>query len=391
MSTSGEDHRPHQFKFELLNPHSHAQNNPIPIFSPLHLHPHLSPLSLSQKYEVSNFMPQTSTTTETSPASRRTVNIPPPRQTEPVIGGKHQNKSKLSRKSGINKSIIESPNLAAVNNCRYDSSLGLLTKKFVSLIHEAKDATLDLNKSTEILQVQKRRIYDITNVLEGIGLIEKTSKNHIRWKAYDGFGQRDLDDQVTRLKAEVESLYAEEYSLDECIRKNQELLRNLQKRKNSQKYLFVTKEDILSLPCFQDQELIAIKAPQASFIEVPDPDEQEFGFRQKQYKMTVRSATGPISLHLLRSKRKSNFKDGSIKQVQLIDQSWNSDHCRMRSLGLLESQDDQQNAPQSYESLSSEEFEIQEITPRDCETDDDYWFQTDPEVSLTDLWGGSNF
>lgn len=33
-----------------------------------------------------------------------------------------------------------------------------------------------------IVQVQKRRIYDITNVLEGIGLIEKTTKNHIRWK-----------------------------------------------------------------------------------------------------------------------------------------------------------------------------------------------------------------
>ena len=30
--------------------------------------------------------------------------------------------------------------------------------------------------------MQKRRIYDITNVLEGIGLIEKTIKNKIRWK-----------------------------------------------------------------------------------------------------------------------------------------------------------------------------------------------------------------
>ena len=29
---------------------------------------------------------------------------------------------------------------------------------------------------------QKRRIYDITNVLEGIGLIEKKSKNSIQWK-----------------------------------------------------------------------------------------------------------------------------------------------------------------------------------------------------------------
>jgi hypothetical protein len=32
------------------------------------------------------------------------------------------------------------------------------------------------------LQVQKRRIYDITNVLEGVGLIEKKSKNNILWK-----------------------------------------------------------------------------------------------------------------------------------------------------------------------------------------------------------------
>lgn len=31
-------------------------------------------------------------------------------------------------------------------------------------------------------QVQKRRIYDITNVLEGIGLIEKKLKNIIYWK-----------------------------------------------------------------------------------------------------------------------------------------------------------------------------------------------------------------
>jgi hypothetical protein len=32
--------------------------------------------------------------------------------------------------------------------------------------------------------VKKRRIYDITNVLEGIGLIEKKSKNNIQWKGH---------------------------------------------------------------------------------------------------------------------------------------------------------------------------------------------------------------
>lgn len=38
-------------------------------------------------------------------------------------------------------------------------------------------------QAADILEVrQKRRIYDITNVLEGIGLIEKKNKNSIQWK-----------------------------------------------------------------------------------------------------------------------------------------------------------------------------------------------------------------
>lgn len=39
----------------------------------------------------------------------------------------------------------------------------------------------------------QRRIYDITNVLEGIGLIHKTSKNHIQWKGKgDDAGQNSV-------------------------------------------------------------------------------------------------------------------------------------------------------------------------------------------------------
>jgi hypothetical protein len=66
-------------------------------------------------------------------------------------------------------------------SCRYDSSLGLLTKKFISLLRSSAHGDLDLNRAASQLKVQKRRIYDITNVLEGIRLIEKNSKNHVRW------------------------------------------------------------------------------------------------------------------------------------------------------------------------------------------------------------------
>ena len=66
---------------------------------------------------------------------------------------------------------------------RSEKSLGLLTLKFVSLLQEAPYGVVDLKMAADLLAVkQKRRIYDITNVLEGIGLIEKNSKNLIRWK-----------------------------------------------------------------------------------------------------------------------------------------------------------------------------------------------------------------
>tara|TARA_B110000208_G_scaffold15901_1_gene19067 strand:+ start:184 stop:507 length:324 start_codon:yes stop_codon:yes gene_type:complete len=69
---------------------------------------------------------------------------------------------------------------------RYQSSLGVLTKKFVSLLKETHGGNIDLNKAAGELGVQKRRIYDITNVLEGIGLIDKRPKGNIVWKGEDG-------------------------------------------------------------------------------------------------------------------------------------------------------------------------------------------------------------
>ena len=65
---------------------------------------------------------------------------------------------------------------------RPETSLGTLTKKFCDLLHSSPDGVLDLNEAADTLKVQKRRIYDITNVLEGVGLISKASKNHIRWR-----------------------------------------------------------------------------------------------------------------------------------------------------------------------------------------------------------------
>uniref|UniRef100_A0A8D0G2G6 E2F/DP family winged-helix DNA-binding domain-containing protein n=1 Tax=Sphenodon punctatus TaxID=8508 RepID=A0A8D0G2G6_SPHPU len=68
-----------------------------------------------------------------------------------------------------------------VTKPRFDVSLVYLTRKFMDLIKTAPDVVLDLNEVATTLGVRKRRVYDITNVLDGIRLIRKRSKNLIQW------------------------------------------------------------------------------------------------------------------------------------------------------------------------------------------------------------------
>ncbi|KAJ4964421.1 hypothetical protein NE237_024360 [Protea cynaroides] len=324
----------------------------------------------------------------------------------PNTGGKRCSKSKVSkhRKSvsqymGSN-SDTPSNMLAPAGTCRYDNSLGLLTKKFIRLIQEAKDGTLDLNNTSDVLEVQKRRIYDITNVLEGTGLIEKTSKNNIRWKGLEISRPNEFDGQVTKLKAEVESLYDQECRLNDSIRKKQESLRALDEDENSRKLLFLTEDDIMSLPCFQNHTLIAIKAPQASSLEVPDPDEDD-DYQHRQFRIIVRSTTGPIDLYLL-SKHQGRCDDINGKRVMSIASSMGSSNLNSEDALLQKFQNErlseaghcQDNTKNTkiFNSSARENLSgIRKIIPADFSVNDDYWFQSDLELSITDLWANEDW
>ncbi|XP_022757156.1 transcription factor E2FC-like [Durio zibethinus] len=404
-------HHPSQFQFQLLHSHSQSlstesnqnQNQslsygkrmfptqlgrPPLLFSSFdHTNTRLVHSQLKQTKERENVEAQTSGRADVSGHGK--VVKHPFLNPELHNGGKHNSKAKTKKnaKSGAQKSNAELPNgLNVAGNCRYDSSLGLLTKKFVNLIMEAKDGTLDLNHTAEVLEVQKRRIYDITNVLEGIGLIEKTSKNHICWRRSDDMGSKELADQVTRLKVEIQSLYAEECRLDEYIREKQGSLRSLDEDANYQKCLFLTEEDIMSLPCFQNQTVFAIKAPDNTYIEVPDPDE-DIGYQQRQYKMIVRSHNGPIDLYLL-SKYEGQVEDITVKPDKSVDASCSYGLCGVQCPELSsEDKASQNNSSKTVDLLCPEAYGIRKIIPSvSDQIDDDYWFLSDPGVSVTDLW-----
>ncbi|XP_071699863.1 transcription factor E2FC-like [Rutidosis leptorrhynchoides] len=277
--------------------------------------------------------------------------------------GEGNKKSKTCRVANSgNQPNAASGDLNLPSTCRYDSSLGLLTKKFVRLLDEDQDGTIDLNKAAVILDVRKRRIYDITNVLEGIGLVEKASKNHIRWKGDGTLSPRNVGTNAKRLKAELEHLHAEEARLDQCIRETQERLNFLESDHNTQKHLYVTGEDFNNISCFKNQTLIAVRAPHGSSIEVPDPD-QDSDYFQKNYSLIFRSHTGPVDLYLV---------SGSGELTNSLNEMSREDGNSVDSL-------DQQTNSNSL-------FGIQRIIPQQNDVAYDYWFGSSPEVSATELW-----
>ena len=52
-------------------------------------------------------------------------------------------------------------------NRKKKNSLEEITKKFIKYIRSSKTDIIDLNDVVKALNIKKRRIYDITNVLEG--------------------------------------------------------------------------------------------------------------------------------------------------------------------------------------------------------------------------------
>lgn len=181
--------------------------------------------------------------------------------------------------------------------CRYDSSLGLLTTKFVNLLKESPDGALDLNIAAESLNVQKRRIYDITNVLEGIGIIEKKSKNNIKWRQ-ELDTAKSSEEELEKLTAELESLKREETTVDEAIESYQARLRHLAAGEQCAAFAYVTHADIKAIPELAGDTLIAIKAPPGTELEVPHPDEG-MPYGERRFQIFLKSADGPIDCILV--------------------------------------------------------------------------------------------
>ncbi|KAF0687828.1 Aste57867_20480 [Aphanomyces stellatus] len=280
---------------------------------------------------------------------------------------------------------------------RYDSSLGLLTKKFVSLIQNAADGNLDLNQAAASLGVQKRRIYDITNVLEGIGLIEKTSKNNIHWKGGAGgnrssslrsVGNDDSDsekddtstltqaEEFDKLKDDMQKLTEEEKLLEHYIRHMTVSVKQLNEEGFEEAtptggHSYISHPDIRALTSLAEQSIMAIKAPPGTTLEVPDPDEG-MPSGSRRFQIFLKSCEGPVDVYLV--SQSSSTENGADIKKEVIESFPNGINGPDGGLGGYDSDFD------------SGLFKLAPL-----KADPDFCFNLDENEGISDFFGANSF
>ena len=68
---------------------------------------------------------------------------------------------------------------------RKEKSLGELCRRFLTIYGKKEKDLLLLDQCTKELGVERRRIYDIINILESFCVIRRQAKNSYQWRGID--------------------------------------------------------------------------------------------------------------------------------------------------------------------------------------------------------------
>ena len=72
---------------------------------------------------------------------------------------------------------------------RKDKSLGSLCQKFLLLYSTLKQHYISLDIAAHNLKIERRRIYDVVNVLESVSIVVRRAKNCYSWKGFENVNE----------------------------------------------------------------------------------------------------------------------------------------------------------------------------------------------------------
>lgn len=190
-----------------------------------------------------------------------------------------------------------------LSSARSENSLYNLTKRFLKLISASPDGNVSINQASRELNVGKRRIYDITNVLEGLGLLSKWSVSSARWVGgnIDQYVSSDDEEKENinngSSRFDEKNMSREESALEEVLRQLNEDIAALSQSEKNLANAYVTYFDLHDLPSLKDSLIFAVKAPSETTMEYPR-------YEKGCYKLRLSSEQGAISVFYASDDRK---------------------------------------------------------------------------------------
>ncbi|KAL6095510.1 e2f6 [Pungitius sinensis] len=175
-----------------------------------------------------------------------------------------------------------------IHSKRIDVSLWMLTQRFLELLLASPDGSVDLRHVTAVLQTRRRRVYDITNVLEGISLIKKKSANKFKWIGSCHISSF-LRTHQQKFQRELDNLKLVEDTLDSLIKTCAQQLFGMTDDEQNADAAYVTYEDVGRIAAFQEQTVLVVKAPEETKLEVPPPKEDNI-------QIHLKGGRGPITV-----------------------------------------------------------------------------------------------
>ena len=184
----------------------------------------------------------------------------------PIIYNEKNEKSSLKFKTQYKLDDSSKDDLIEIEEGRQENSLSKLTKKVLTYIRNKNKVNININELVKDLGVKKRRIYDITNVLQGIGYIEKQGKNEIIWNQKDSF----LNKKEIKIKNKIFKLQQEINELNQKMNIQKEELNTISSQSDFSKKNYIKFIDLNNLAKNENKDLLIIKSIPGTTLDIFD-------------------------------------------------------------------------------------------------------------------------
>ena len=257
---------------------------------------------------------------------------------------------------------------------KQENSLSLLTQNFLGYIKKKGRVRISINDLVNDLKVKKRRIYDITNVLQGIGYLDKMGKNNFLWiKNNDsdehtppcsGSSKKDIISEnyisnYSQLKKEFDELKSKNKELDDLLDKYREEFKLISEKNEFKIYGYTTFNDIIELSKNEKVHFMLIKAPKGTLINVIDDEEarkaynkikiqMENGKIQKDEKLLLNTLENQH--HIFFTSQDKELKIYKVENEKIIQQSKEENNNNLLEQNI---QNNLSSSTNSYEQKNS--------------------------------------